>query len=52
MAVIGWIFSVILIAAGVVGTVVPLLPGAPLIFIGALLAAWPILLYANSACCG
>jgi uncharacterized protein YqgC (DUF456 family) len=35
-----WILSVVLIAAGLAGTVVPLLPGVPLVFAGLLLAAW------------
>ncbi len=30
----------VLIVVGALGTVVPILPGAPLIFLGALLAAW------------
>ncbi|HET7609097.1 MAG TPA: DUF456 domain-containing protein [Gammaproteobacteria bacterium] len=35
-----WIASGVLIAIGAIGLVLPILPGAPLIFIGALLAAW------------
>ena len=35
-----WIIAVLLILAGVAGTVLPALPGAPLIFGGVLLAAW------------
>jgi uncharacterized protein YqgC (DUF456 family) len=35
-----WIAAGVLIAIGAVGLVLPVLPGAPLIFIGALLAAW------------
>jgi uncharacterized protein len=35
-----WIAASVLIAIGAVGLVLPVLPGAPLIFIGALLAAW------------
>lgn len=35
-----WICVVALIACGVAGTVVPALPGIPMIFLGALLAAW------------
>ncbi|HWN38525.1 MAG TPA: DUF456 domain-containing protein [Gammaproteobacteria bacterium] len=35
-----WIASGVLIAIGTIGLVLPILPGAPLIFIGALLAAW------------
>ena len=35
-----WIVAVLLIVAGVAGTVLPALPGVPLIFGGVLLAAW------------
>jgi uncharacterized protein YqgC (DUF456 family) len=35
-----WILVVVLMAAGVVGTVLPVLPGAVLIFGGAVLGAW------------
>jgi uncharacterized protein len=35
-----WILVVALMAAGVVGTVLPVLPGALLIFAGAVLGAW------------
>ena len=35
-----WIVSVLLIVVGVAGTVLPALPGVPLIFGGVLLAAW------------
>ena len=35
-----WIASGVLITIGAIGLVLPVLPGAPLIFIGALLAAW------------
>ena len=35
-----WICVVALILCGVAGTVVPALPGIPMIFLGALLAAW------------
>jgi len=35
-----WISAIALIAIGVVGTVVPTLPGAILVFAGILLAAW------------
>jgi uncharacterized protein len=35
-----WIAAVVLIAVGVAGTVLPALPGVPLIFAGVLLAAW------------
>jgi hypothetical protein len=35
-----WIVAVLLIALGVAGTVLPALPGIPLLFGGVLLAAW------------
>lgn len=35
-----WIVAVILMLLGLVGMVLPLLPGAPLLFAGFLLAAW------------
>jgi uncharacterized protein YqgC (DUF456 family) len=35
-----WIIAVLLILAGVAGSVLPALPGVPLIFGGVLLAAW------------
>lgn len=35
-----WIVAGLLVAAGAAGTVVPALPGAPLVFAGLLLAAW------------
>jgi uncharacterized protein len=35
-----WVLAVVCIAAGVAGTVLPALPGAPLVFVGLLLAAW------------
>jgi uncharacterized protein YqgC (DUF456 family) len=35
-----WLAAGVLIAIGALGVVLPVLPGAPLIFIGALLAAW------------
>ena len=35
-----WIIAVLLIVLGVAGTVLPALPGVPLIFGGVLLAAW------------
>jgi uncharacterized protein YqgC (DUF456 family) len=35
-----WLAATVLIAIGVLGLVLPALPGAPLIFLGALLAAW------------
>jgi uncharacterized protein YqgC (DUF456 family) len=35
-----WIAASLLIVIGVVGLILPVLPGAPVIFLGALLAAW------------
>lgn len=35
-----WIIAVLLIVAGLAGTVLPALPGVPLIFTGMLLGAW------------
>ena len=35
-----WILSVSLVAIGIAGTVLPMLPGVPLVFGGLLLAAW------------
>jgi uncharacterized protein YqgC (DUF456 family) len=40
MTVLLWILSVALILVGVAGTVLPVLPGAILVFAGILLAAW------------
>jgi len=35
-----WALSAVLVGAGMAGTVLPLLPGIPLVFAGLLLAAW------------
>jgi len=35
-----WLLAALLVAAGIAGTVVPLVPGAPLVFLGLLLGAW------------
>src|SRR5260370_14786943 len=35
-----WLLAGLLVAAGLVGAVLPLLPGAPLVFLGLLLGAW------------
>jgi uncharacterized protein len=35
-----WILAVLLVIVGVAGTVVPMLPGTPVVFAGLLLAAW------------
>ena len=34
------ILAIVLVVAGILGTVLPALPGAPLVFLGLLLAAW------------
>jgi uncharacterized protein YqgC (DUF456 family) len=39
-AIVVWILAVALVGAGLVGLVLPAIPGAPLIFAGLLLAAW------------
>jgi uncharacterized protein YqgC (DUF456 family) len=38
--IIWWILAVLIIVGGLVGTVIPSLPGVPLVFGGLLLAAW------------
>jgi uncharacterized protein YqgC (DUF456 family) len=38
-AVLAWLLAVLLVAAGIAGTVVPLVPGAPLVFLGLLVGA-------------
>jgi uncharacterized protein YqgC (DUF456 family) len=40
VTILWWILVFVLMAAGVVGTVLPILPGAMLIFAGAVLGAW------------
>lgn len=40
MSSIAWAGAVVLILAGVAGTVLPALPGTPLVFLGLLLGAW------------
>jgi uncharacterized protein YqgC (DUF456 family) len=35
-----WVVAVLLVVAGAAGTVLPALPGIPLIFVGVLVAAW------------
>lgn len=40
MTELAWVLAIVLIGAGVAGTVLPALPGVPLIFGGVLLAAW------------
>jgi uncharacterized protein YqgC (DUF456 family) len=40
MTVILWVIAVVLVIAGIIGTVAPVLPGPVLIFAGLLMAAW------------
>ena len=35
-----WVFAAVCVAAGIAGIVVPVLPGAPLVWLGMLFAAW------------
>jgi uncharacterized protein len=35
-----WLLAILLVLAGIAGTVLPVLPGAPLVFLGLLCAAW------------
>jgi uncharacterized protein YqgC (DUF456 family) len=39
-AILWWILAVLIIIAGLAGTVVPALPGVPLVFMGLLFGAW------------
>lgn len=40
MSALLWVAGIILVVAGIVGIVVPVLPGTSLVFVGLLLAAW------------
>jgi hypothetical protein len=40
MTVLLWVLVVVLVVVGIAGTVLPALPGVPLVFVGLLLAAW------------
>ncbi len=40
MEILLWILSALLVGMGMAGTVLPLLPGVPLVFAGLVLAAW------------
>ncbi|HLG17652.1 MAG TPA: DUF456 domain-containing protein [Blastocatellia bacterium] len=40
MTLLLWIVAVVLVLAGIAGTVLPALPGGPLVFVGLLFAAW------------
>lgn len=35
-----WFIAVVMVAAGLLGTIIPVIPGVPLVFLGLLLAAW------------
>ena len=35
-----WVLAVVLVLLGIAGTVLPALPGAPLVFLGLVCAAW------------
>jgi len=35
-----WLFAIVVIAVGLAGVVLPVIPGAPLLFAGLLIAAW------------
>lgn len=35
-----WVLAVLLVGVGVLGVVIPILPGSPVVFVGLLLAAW------------
>ena len=35
-----WAVAILFVAAGLAGTILPALPGAPLVFVGLLIAAW------------
>lgn len=40
MTMLLWVLALVLVLAGLAGTILPALPGAPLVFAGFLLAAW------------
>lgn len=40
MATLLWVLAIVLILVGIAGTILPALPGAPLVFLGLLVAAW------------
>jgi len=39
-SIIAWILAAIIVVGGLAGTVLPALPGVPLVFLGLLIAAW------------
>jgi uncharacterized protein YqgC (DUF456 family) len=40
MEILFWIIAVLLVAAGIAGLIIPVLPGAPILFGGLFMAAW------------
>jgi uncharacterized protein len=40
LAALQWLLAGLLVLAGIAGTVLPVLPGAPLVFLGLLIGAW------------
>lgn len=40
MSILLWVVAVLLVVVGIAGTILPALPGTPLVFIGLILAAW------------
>ncbi len=40
LTVVWWVLAVLLVVGGLVGTIIPALPGVPMVFIGLLLAAY------------
>ena len=40
MEILLWIVAILLVLVGIAGTVLPMLPGVPIVFAGLLLAAW------------
>jgi uncharacterized protein YqgC (DUF456 family) len=40
MSALLWVLAVLLVLVGMAGTILPALPGAPLVFLGMVLAAW------------
>lgn len=40
LTIVWWVLAVLLVVGGLVGTILPALPGVPMVFAGLLLAAW------------
>ncbi len=40
LTILWWILAILLVIGGLVGTIIPALPGVPMVFAGLLLAAW------------